>query len=51
MPVTVHKARGRFKPLPMRLVITPKPPDIAERARDVGATTPARINTTSTRAP
>ena len=35
MPVTVHKARGRFKPLPMRLVITPKPPDIAERARDV----------------
>jgi len=35
MPVTVHKARGRFKPLPMRLVITPKPPDIAERARDI----------------
>ena len=35
MPVTVHKARGRFKPLLMRLVITPKPPDIAERARDV----------------
>ena len=35
MSVTVHKARGRFKPLPMRLVITPKPPDIAERARDV----------------
>ena len=35
MPVTVHKARGRFRPLPMRLVITPKPPDIAERARDV----------------
>jgi len=35
MPVTVHKARGRFEPLPMRLVVTPKPPDIAERARDV----------------
>jgi hypothetical protein len=35
MPVNVHQARGRFKPLPLRLVITPKPPDIAERARDV----------------
>jgi len=35
MPVTVHKARRRFEPLPMRLVVTPKPPDIAERARDV----------------
>jgi hypothetical protein len=35
MPVTVHKARGRFQPLPMRLVITPKPPENAERARDV----------------
>ena len=33
--VTVHKARGRFKPLPLRLVVTPKPLDIAERARDV----------------
>lgn len=35
MLVAVHKARGRFEPLPMRLVITPKPPDNAERARDV----------------
>jgi len=37
MPVAVHKARGRFTPLPMRLVVTPKPPDIAERARDVAS--------------
>ena len=35
MSVAVHKARGRFKPLPLRLVVTPKPLDIAERARDV----------------
>ena len=35
IPVAVHKARGGFEPLPMRLVITPKPPDHAERARDV----------------
>ena len=35
MSVTVHKAHGRFKPLPLRLVVTPKPLDIAERARDV----------------
>ena len=35
IPVAVHKARGGFEPLPMRLVITPKPPDLAERARDV----------------
>lgn len=33
MPVTVHKPRGRFEPLPLRLVILPKPPEIAERAR------------------
>ena len=35
MAVTVHKPRGRFEPLPLRLVVTPKPTDIAERARDV----------------
>ncbi len=35
IPVAVHKTRGSFEPLPMRLVITPKPPDNAERARDV----------------
>jgi hypothetical protein len=35
IPVAVHKARGRFEPLAMRLVITPKPPENAERARDV----------------
>jgi hypothetical protein len=35
IPVTVHKARGGFEPLPMRLVVTPKPPENAERAVDV----------------
>jgi hypothetical protein len=35
MPINVHKARGRFNPLPLRLVIIPKPPEIAERARDL----------------
>lgn len=34
-PVWVHKARGRFTPLPMRLVVIPKPPQIAERARTI----------------
>jgi len=33
MPVTVHKPRGAFPPLPMRLVLIPKPPDAAARAR------------------
>jgi hypothetical protein len=33
IPVEVHKARGRFEPLPLRLVILPKPPEMAERAR------------------
>jgi hypothetical protein len=33
IPVTVHKPRGRFKPLPLRLVILPKPPDAVETAR------------------
>ena len=31
--VTVHKPRGKFPPLPMRLVLIPKPPDVAARAR------------------
>jgi len=33
MPVMVHKPRGRFEPLPLRLVIVPKPPEIAATAR------------------
>ncbi len=33
MKVTVHKPRGAFPPLPMRLVLIPKPPDAAARAR------------------
>jgi hypothetical protein len=33
MPVTVHKPRGRFEPLPLRLVILSKPPEIAQTAR------------------
>lgn len=33
MPVAVHKPRGRFEPLPLRLVVLPKPPEMAERAR------------------
>jgi hypothetical protein len=32
-PVTVHKPRGRFEPLPLRMIILPKPPEIAETAR------------------
>ena len=31
--VTVRKPRGRFEPLPLRLVIVPKPPEMAEAAR------------------
>lgn len=33
MSVLVHKARGRFQPLPMRLVMIPKPPEVAEQGR------------------
>lgn len=33
MAVQVVKPRGRFEPLPMRLVIRPKPPQALERAR------------------
>jgi hypothetical protein len=33
MPVTVCRPRGRFKPLPLRLVILPRPPEMAETAR------------------
>jgi IS4 transposase len=33
MKVRVHKPRGKFPPLPMRLVLIPKPPDAAARAR------------------
>jgi Transposase DDE domain len=33
MPVMVHKPRGRFEPLPLRLVILPKPPHVVEQAR------------------
>lgn len=33
MTVNVHKARGPFAPLPMRLVLIQKPPDVAARAR------------------
>src|SRR5262249_42465394 len=33
LPVTVHKPRGRFDPLPLRLVILPKPPEIAAHAQ------------------
>jgi len=43
MAVTVHKPRGGFKPLPLRLVILPKPPEIAARARKTAANT-ARKN-------
>lgn len=34
MPVTVRKSRGRFEPLPMRLVMIPKPPELAEQGRN-----------------
>lgn len=43
LPVTVHKPRGRFEPLPLRLVIVPKPPEIAATARKKAANT-ARKN-------
>jgi hypothetical protein len=33
MKVAVHKPRGKFAPLPMRMIIMPKPPDAAARAR------------------
>lgn len=33
MPVMVRKTRGRFDPLPMRLVMIPKPPELAEQGR------------------
>jgi hypothetical protein len=33
MRVTVHEPRGKFPPLPMRLVLIRKPPDAAARAR------------------
>ncbi len=33
MAVTVHKSRGRFQPIPMRLVMIPKPPEGADRGR------------------
>jgi hypothetical protein len=33
LAVRVTKPRGRFEPLPMRLVIRPKPPESLERAR------------------
>jgi hypothetical protein len=33
MPVAVHKSSGRFEPLPLRMVIVPKPPEMAETAR------------------
>ncbi|MEI9987158.1 MAG: IS4 family transposase [Aliidongia sp.] len=39
MPVTVHKARGAFEALPLRLVILPKPPEMAERARETSRRT------------
>src|SRR5947199_258661 len=38
-PVTVHKSRGRFAPLPLRLVILPKPPEIAAKARKIARNT------------
>ena len=43
MSVTVRKPRGGFKPLPLRLVILPKPPEIVARARKTAANT-ARKN-------
>jgi Transposase DDE domain len=33
MPVKVTKPRGRFEPLPLRLVISPKPPQTIQAAR------------------
>ena len=46
MVVTVHKPRGRFEPLPLRLVILPKPADSAASS-DSGA---AGSTTTTARA-
>jgi hypothetical protein len=43
IPVTVHRPRGRFEPLPLRLVILPKPADGAATARKKAART-ARKN-------
>ncbi len=43
VPVTVHKPRGRFEPLPLRLVIIPKPPEMVARARKKASNT-ARKN-------
>jgi Transposase DDE domain len=37
MKVTVRKPRGKFAPLPMRLIVMPKPPDNAARARAIAA--------------
>jgi hypothetical protein len=39
MPVRVHKARGAFEALPLRLVILPKPPEMAEKARQAARRT------------
>jgi len=39
MPVTVRKPRGRFEPLLLRLVILPKPPEMAESARKAAQNT------------
>ena len=43
VPVTVHKPRGRFEPLALRLVIVPKPPEMVARARKKASNT-ARKN-------
>lgn len=40
--VTVHKPRGRFEPLPLRLVILPKPADAATSARKKAAKTASK---------
>jgi len=39
IPVTVRKARGAFEPLALRLVILPKPPEMAEKARQTARRT------------
>ena len=39
IPVTVHKPRGRFVPLPLRLVMVPKPPEAAQTARRIARNT------------
>jgi Transposase DDE domain len=38
-PVTVHKSRGGLAPLPLRLVILPKPPEVAAKARNIARNT------------